>query len=416
MNTGRHSRDNENGSTAHVLNAKILESVRERALASGGQLDAIALAGAVHDSGAALGAQGAAQSLESLQHEVAGLSVLEPFARIPDVTDVLVDGQGQVWTDSPRGLELMEFRFSSAERVRELAVHLATLAGRRLDAASPFMDMSLKNYRVHAVLPPIATRGPLISIRVKHASRLGLDEVLQYSPPFWTPLMRSVIQRQMNFLVTGGTGSGKTTLLQAMLAEADAQQRLVVVEDSQELQINHPHAVSLQTRSANVEAAGLVQLKDLVVQALRMRPDRLIVGECRGEEIRDFLAAMNTGHQGAAGTLHANNPASVPARLAALGALAGWSVQATSLQASSALDLVIHMSRGERGRRGPISLGSLETDDSGRMRMRTLINMHSDNPLSADAHQVLEQKFGSTLTAALSEQLLKLNGTGESPC
>lgn len=184
MSSGRHSKDGTMVATGHVLDAKILESVRERALLSGGQLDAIALAGAVHDSGAALGAQGAAQSLEILQHEVAGLSLLEPFARIPDVTDVLVDGQGQVWTDSPRGLELTDFRFSSAEQVRELAVHLATLAGRRLDSASPFMDMSLKNYRVHAVLPPIAAAGPLISIRVKHSTQLGLTEVLQHSLGF----------------------------------------------------------------------------------------------------------------------------------------------------------------------------------------------------------------------------------------
>ncbi len=413
MSTARHSKDSSAISTGHLLNAKILESVRERALQSGGQLDAIALAGAVHDSGATLGSQGAAESLETLQNEVAGLSVLERFARIPDVTDVLVDGLGQVWTDSPRGLELMEFKFASAERVRELAVHLATLAGRRLDSASPFMDMSLNNYRVHAVLPPIATQGPLISIRVKHASRLNLEEVLQFSLPFWNLLLNAVIQQQMNFLVTGGTGSGKTTLLQAMLSQCDAQQRLVVVEDSQELQINHPHSVSLQTRSANVEAAGLVQLKDLVIQALRMRPDRLIVGECRGEEIRDFLAAMNTGHQGAAGTLHANNPASVPARLAALGALAGWSVQATSLQASSALDLVIHMSRGEHGNRGPVALGCLETDGSGHMAMRTLIDLKGAEPLTNQGQQILERKFGSDLVAELLAQVASLNSAGE---
>jgi len=416
MNSGRHSKDSEASSTGHVLNARILESVRERALQSGGQLDAIALAGAVHDSGTTLGSQGAAQSLETLQHEVAGLSVLEPFARIPDVTDVLVDGQGQVWTDSPRGLELMEFKFSSAERVRDLAVHLATLAGRRLDAASPFMDMSLNNYRVHAVLPPIASQGPLISIRVKHTTRLGLEDVLKFSPPFWLPLLQAVIEKQMNFLVTGGTGSGKTTMLQAMLAHVDAQQRLVIVEDSQELHINHPHVVSLQTRSANVESAGLVQLKDLVIQALRMRPDRLIVGECRGEEIRDFLAAMNTGHQGAAGTLHANNPTSVPARLAALGALAGWSVQATSLQASSALDLVIHMSRGEHGRRGPVALGCLETDDVGRMSMRTLIDLQSSQPVTAQGLQIVEEKFGSALVAELMELVDAQNSTGETAC
>lgn len=228
--------------------------------------------------------------------------------------------------------------------------------------------------------------------------------------------MRAIATQQMNFLVTGGTGSGKTTLLQAMLAEVGAQQRLIIVEDSQELQVNHPHAVSLQTRAANVESAGLVELKDLVIQALRMRPDRLIVGECRGEEIRDFLAAINTGHQGAAGTLHANNPESVPARLAALGALAGWSVQATSLQASSALDLIIHLSRGEHGRRGPVALGTLETDESGRMFMHTLIDLHSTDPMPEKARAVLEKKFGAKLMFKICADLNQSMAVGQRPC
>lgn len=405
MSPGRHSHNANPSTGGPVLDAKILESVRERALLTGGQLDAIALAGAVHDSGAALGSQGAAQSLESLQNEVAGLSILEPFAQRPEVTDVLVDGQGMVWTDSPAGLQPTEFRFSSPEQVRTLAVHLATLAGRRLDSASPFMDMSLKNYRVHAVLPPIATAGPLISIRVKRSAQLELGTVLEGSNGFWLPLLQAIVERQMNFLITGGTGSGKTTLLQAMLAEANPRHRLVIVEDSQELHVPHPHVVSLQTRSANVESAGQVRLKDLVVQALRMRPDRLVVGECRGEEIRDFLAAMNTGHQGAAGTMHANNPQSVPARLAALGALAGWSVQATSLQASSALDLVIHMNRGSQGQRGPVALGCLDTGSDGQMQMRRLIDLDAAEPLVDYGHNFLANRFGPSLTRTIAKAL-----------
>lgn len=416
MTPGRHSQNGNRDSAAPGLNAKILDSVRERALRSGGQLDAIALAGAVHDSGAALGSQGASQSLESLQHEVAGLSILEPFAQRPEVTDVLVDGQGQVWTDSPAGLEPADFKFSSPEQVRELAVHLATLAGRRLDSASPFMDMSLKNYRVHAVLPPIATAGPLISIRVKHSATLNLSDVLQRSCRFWDPLLRAIIAEQMNFLVTGGTGSGKTTLLQALLAEADPAQRLVIVEDSHELHVPHPHVVSLQTRSANVEAAGLVELTDLVVQALRMRPDRLVVGECRGAEIRDFLAAMNTGHQGAAGTLHANHPEAVPARLAALGALAGWNVQATSLQAASALDLVIHVGRGAGGQRGPVALGALESDVAGQMSMLTLLDLRSSEPMAAGAERVLAQRFGPELAAGIRTELAAMPQRGSGTC
>ncbi|MCZ4149187.1 type II/IV secretion system protein E, partial [Escherichia coli] len=172
-----------------------------------------------------------------------------------------------------------------------------------------------------------------------------------------------------------------------------------------ELQVPHPHVVSLQTRSANVESAGQVELKDLVVQALRMRPDRLVVGECRGSEIRDFLAAMNTGHQGAAGTMHANNPQSVPARLAALGALAGWSVQATALQASSALDLVIHMNRGSHGQRGPVALGSLETGSDGQMQMRHLIDLEGAEPLAEYGRRFLADRFGQALARTVATAL-----------
>ncbi|WP_404286475.1 TadA family conjugal transfer-associated ATPase [Glutamicibacter arilaitensis] len=410
MSPGKHSAQGAERSTGREVDERILESVRQRAMATGGRLDAVALAGAVQDSGAALGSSGAAESLKALQDEVAGLSVLEPFARQPDVTDVLVDGQGRVWTDSPRGLKPTEFVFESAEQVRRLAVHLATLSGRRLDDASPFMDMSLKHYRVHAVLPPIATQGPLISVRVKKTKPLDLDGVLEHAACWWYPLLEEIMKRELNFLVTGGTGSGKTTLLQAMLSLAYEGQRIIVVEDSQELQIIHRHVVGMQTRAANVEAAGNIELRDLVVQALRMRPDRLIVGECRGAEIRDFLAAMNTGHQGAAGTLHANNPEAVPARLAALGALAGWNLQATALQATSALDLIIHMSRGVHGQRGPVALGILNTDRDGQMSVTTAIDSDRRTPLDPASLPILERKLGHETISALAEQIAQSEG------
>ncbi|PRB71528.1 TadA family conjugal transfer-associated ATPase [Arthrobacter sp. MYb213] len=405
MSPGKHSEQGTGRPNRREVDARILESVRQRAMASGGQLDAVALAGAVQDSGAALGSSGAAESLKALQDEVTGLSVLEPFAQLPEVTDVLVDGKGRVWTDSPRGLELTDYVFGSAEQVRRLAVHLATLSGRRLDDASPFMDMSLKHYRVHAVLPPIATQGPLISIRVKKTQALDLSGVLEHAASWWRPLLEEIMRRELNFLITGGTGSGKTTLLQAMLSLAHEGQRIIVVEDSQELQVDHHHVVSMQTRAANVESAGTIELRDLVIQALRMRPDRLIVGECRGAEIRDFLAAMNTGHQGAAGTLHANHPEAVPARLAALGALAGWNLQATALQATSALDLVIHMSRGAHGRRGPVALGVLGTDRDGHMRVDTVIDTQRTHGIASSFMPLLEQKVGANTVKAIVEAL-----------
>ncbi|WP_313814110.1 TadA family conjugal transfer-associated ATPase [Glutamicibacter sp.] len=415
MSPGRHLPESAVLSAGPGLDPRILKSVRERALATGGELDAIALAGAVHDSGAALGSTGAAQSLQALQNEVSGLSVLEPFARREGVTDVLVDGKGQVWTDSPRGLEATGFCFSSAEQVRSLAVHLATLAGRRLDTASPYMDMSLNNYRIHAVIPPIATEGPLISIRVKSGRHMELAAVLEHAPGFWRPLLGAILARTQNFLITGGTGSGKTTLLQAMLCEVRPDHRLLIIEDSQELQVQHPHVISLQARSANSESTGAVQLRDLVIQALRMRPDRLIVGECRGAEIRDFLAAMNTGHQGACGTLHANHPQAVPARLASLGAMAGWNLQATSLQAASALDLIIHMDRQGQGRRSPVALGILETDAQDHLMVSTLIDTCSGTPAGPRALAIIEEKLGASVAQSVSQWQREARESG-APC
>ncbi|WP_418907223.1 TadA family conjugal transfer-associated ATPase [Glutamicibacter endophyticus] len=403
MSPGRHREHEPTQRLERRVDERILDSVRARALATGGRLDAVELAGAVHDSGETLGASGAAESLRALHDEVSGLSVLERFARQPGVTDVLVDGHGQVWVDSSVGLQNTGYSFPGPDEVRSLAVHLATMAGRRLDASAPFVDVSLKNYRVHAVLPPIATEGPLISVRVKERRHRPLAELLGPQAEYWEPVLRAIVERELNFLITGGTGSGKTTLLQAMLGLVDPQQRVVVVEDSQELAIDHPHVVGLQTRGANVENEGRIELQQLVVQALRMRPNRLVVGECRGAEIRDFLSAMNTGHQGAAGTLHANNPDAVPARLAALGAVAGWTLQATALQAASALDLIIHVSRGHDGRRSPVALASISVDASARMRVQRLIDLQTPTPV-LDRSAVAD-KLGAAAAAALPAEL-----------
>ncbi|WP_054820903.1 ATPase, T2SS/T4P/T4SS family [Arthrobacter sp. JCM 19049] len=225
-------------------------------------LDPIALAEAVTEAGTAWGSTGSAQTLQNLRDEVQGLSVLEQFATLPGVSDVLVDGRGQVWTDSAQGLRLTGFSFSSAEQVRRLAVHFASLAGKRLDEAMPFVDVSVRGYRIHAVLPPVAVQGPVISIRVKQAAGRGLDQLLGAAHRWWQPLLQAVVSTEQNFLVSGGTGSGKTTLLQAMLGLVDSGQRLVIVEDTHELQVEHEHVVSLQARLPNAEHRGEVRLSD----------------------------------------------------------------------------------------------------------------------------------------------------------
>jgi pilus assembly protein CpaF len=222
--------------------------------------------------------------------------------------------------------------------------------------------------RVHVVLPPVSRGGTLISVRIPASRQLGLEQ-LEAGGFFATGeagRIRQLVARRANLLVTGAGGSGKTTFLAALLGAAPAHERIVVLEDVAELRIEHPHVVSLEARQANLEGAGGIGLERLVREALRMRPDRLVVGECRGAELRELLAALNTGHDGGAGTLHANSLADVPARLEALGALAGMSSEAVARQAVSALDVVLHVERTPDGRR-LAAVGELALDRRGRL-------------------------------------------------
>ncbi|WP_102157357.1 TadA family conjugal transfer-associated ATPase [Zhihengliuella halotolerans] len=362
------------------VDERLLETVRLRAIEQGGRVSGADVAEAVRASGLVVGSGTATHVIRMLQEELTGLGPLQSLADADGVSDVLVDGDGAVWVEADGVLSRAEYTFASAEDVHRLAVRLLGSGGQRLDEAEPFGDVVVGDYRVHAVLPPVAARGPVLSIRVRRRRRLGLEEVLGAGSG-WFELLRTVVDSRRNFLVSGGTGSGKTTLLAAMLGQAGEAERLVVCEDARELEPEHPHVISLQCRNGNVEGAGGVGLADLVRQSLRMRPDRLIVGECRGAEIRDFLAAMNTGHDGAGGTLHASSCEAVPARLCAMGALAGMSGDATALQAAGAIDFLIQMRRPGRGaaRRGPQTLAVLELEPNGAgHRMATRIVAHDD--------------------------------------
>lgn len=214
----------------------------------------------------------------------------------------------------------------------------------------------------------------MISVRVARDSSATLEQLAQQwvGPQQWLPVVRAMVTQRMNYLVSGATGSGKTSLLAAMLGEVSAQERLVVVEDTTELLPDHPHVLHLQARQGNVEGAGRVDIGRLVRETLRMRPDRLIVGECRGAELRDFLTAMNTGHQGAGGTVHANSPQAVPARLTAMGALAGLTPETVAVQTAAAIHAVIHVER-RAGRRMPVALSTVEHRD-GRLAMSQVLS------------------------------------------
>ena len=237
--------------------------------------------------------------------ELPGAGPLLPLLLDPEVTDVLVNAD-QVWADRGAGLVRVPVDVGTPTDVRRLAQRLAAAAGRRLDEGSPFVDCRLADgTRVHAVLPPIAQPGPLLSLRTLRRRAPGLGDLV-HTGALTAPcaaLLAAIVQARLSYLVTGGAGSGKTTLLGTLLGLVPPDERIVVVEDSLELRPGHPHAVTLQARPANVEGAGEVGLRDLIRQALRMRPDRLVVGECRGAEIVDLLGAPNTGHDGSMSTM-----------------------------------------------------------------------------------------------------------------
>ncbi len=306
------------------------------------------------EAGGLLGDDDVLHAVRIAVDELAGAGPLEPLLRLPGVTDVLVNGPDQVWVDTGTGLRPVAVGFADDEEVRRLAVRLATAAGRRLDDASPWVDAGLPDgTRLHAVLAPVSGSGTCLSLRILRRCSRSLAELAELGalPGDSADLLRRLIARRLAFLVTGGTGSGKTTMLSALLGEGDAADRVVLCEDAAELTPDRPHVVRLLTRPPNVEGGGVVTLRDLVRQALRMRPDRLVVGEVRGAEVADLLAALNTGHDGGCGTLHANRPAEVPARLEALGVAAGLDRSAVHSQAAAALSVVVHLRRTPAGRR-----------------------------------------------------------------
>lgn len=291
----------------------------------------------------------------------------------PGVTDVVVNGPRDVWIDRGLGCERADVAFSSPDDVRALAVRLASAAGRRLDDASPWVDARLPSgARLHAVLPPIADGCTLISIRSVRASPFDLDDLVASGMCGGdvAALLRRLVRARASLVISGATGSGKSTLLATLLSLVDPRERIVVIEESGELAPAHPHVVRLVERRVNVEGAGAVSLADLVRQSLRMRPDRIVLGECRGAELREVLTAYNTGHRGGMTTIHANGAADLPARLAALGALASMSDRAVHLHAAAAFDAVVHVEHASGASRRVAEIAVLEAAGRG-VRVRT---------------------------------------------
>ncbi|MGB6005836.1 MAG: TadA family conjugal transfer-associated ATPase [Ornithinimicrobium sp.] len=297
---------------------------------------------------AQLGSVGTAQLQDRLGGDVLGLGPLQTLLANPEVTDIVVNGPRSVWIDRGSGVQRCDVRFADEAALRALAVRLAALTGQRLDDASPYVDGLLpEGTRVHALLPPIVHGSAHISLRIPRRTPPTLARLSSWGmfSAELEAILRAVVSAKVAFVIGGGTGSGKTTLLAALLAHVAPDERIVVVEDVQELTVQHPHVVQLQARSANVEGRGEITLATVLRQSLRMRPDRIVLGEARGAEVRELLTAMNTGHEGGCGTIHANSAADIVSRFEALGALAGLSPQAVHTQVVSAVQVVLHLSR-----------------------------------------------------------------------
>ena len=309
-----------------MVNPKLLERVKSQLANTGAELTEVEISQALRSSGALESGNELMSLARSIKSILIGYGPLEEIMQRSDLTDVLIHGDGRVFIDTGVGLSFAGKLFQDALSVRSYAQRLAMQAGRRLDDAHPWVDAKLSDgNRLHALLPPIAVGGTQISIRIPSRAPLSFDQLIEQGSltPAAAQELTEILINHEPFLVIGGTGAGKTSLLASMLSAINSSERLIVVEENTELRVNHSHLVQLEAKPATADGVGAISMQELVKQTLRMRPDRIVIGEIRGAEVLDLLLAINTGHTGSAATLHANSAAEVPSRIAALGFLAG---------------------------------------------------------------------------------------------
>lgn len=295
-----------------------------------------------------------------IQDEVLGLGPLEPFMQDPTISDILVNTYKQIYVERFGKLESTEGRFKDDAHLRKIIDKIVSAVGRRIDESCPMVDARLADgSRVNAIIPPLAIDGPILSIRRFAVDPLELADLitLKTLTPEVGELLRGIVRARLNVLISGGTGTGKTTLLNVLSRFIPVSERIVTIEDSAELQLKQEHVVRLETRPPNIEGKGEITQRDLLRNSLRMRPDRIIVGEVRGAEALDMLQAMNTGHDGSLSTIHANSPRDALMRLETIVAMSGLSIPSESIRRyiSSAMDVIIHIARLVDGSRKVIS-------------------------------------------------------------
>lgn len=303
--------------------------------------------------------------IQMVEDEILGLSVLEPLLKEPSISDILVNSASSIFVERFGKLEPTPLRFRDNDHLMKVIDRIVSSVGRRIDESSPMVDARLADgSRVNVVIPPLALDGPMLSIRKFVADRMGLSDMVERGSigAGMATLLMAVVQARLNVLISGGTGSGKTTMLNALSNHIPRNERVITIEDSAELQLQQPHVVRLETRPANIEGRGEVSQRDLVRNSLRMRPDRIVLGEVRGEEAFDMLQAMNTGHDGSLTTIHANTARDAVSRIENMVAMAGFDlpVKAVRAQITSAIDVIVQLERMEDGRRRVISISEIE--------------------------------------------------------
>jgi pilus assembly protein CpaF len=314
-----------------------------------------AVASALDEDGVQLPATDLTAVTRSIGDELTGLGPLAPLLADPLVTDVMVNGPAEVWVERAGAVERSAVRFASAAAVAALVQRVVAPLGLRVDESRPWVDARLPGgERLHAVLPPLAPDGPVVTIRSFARRRLQLDDLIERNTldPATAKLLAAMVAAGIAIAVSGATGTGKTTLLNVLAAAIPARERVITVEDLAELQLPGPHVVRLEARPPNVEGRGEVPLRELVRNALRMRPDRIVVGEVRGPEVLDMLQAANTGHRGLMTTLHAGGPEEVPARLEAMALTAPGAGLDVVRRLVGGIGAVVHLERGPAGRPG----------------------------------------------------------------
>jgi len=303
--------------------------------------------------------------VKEIEDELLGLGPLEPLLADHSISDILVNGAGIVFVERGGKLEQTDIRFKDDNHLLNIIDRIVSRVGRRIDESSPMVDARLKDgSRVNAIIPPLAIDGPSLSIRRFAVDRLSLDDLIQFGSvaPFMKEVLQGIVKAELNVLISGGTGSGKTTLLNVFSGFIPAEERVVTIEDSAELQLQQPHVVRLETRPPNIEGKGEVTQRDLVRNSLRMRPDRIIVGEVRASEALDMLQAMNTGHDGSLTTVHANTARDALTRLENMVSMAGLNLPVKSMRAqiASAIHVVVQLERMEDGKRRLVSVQEIQ--------------------------------------------------------